>query len=86
MADADLNARLAIASQSKREVGKTAAGLIKPDQVVIIDGGTTALQLIKNLPPNQPMALPRQGLVSQLAHQLYQVPPVSAPGTLHHIF
>lgn len=52
-ADADLNARKNIASQSKQEIGKTAARLIKPDQVVIIDGGTTAMQLVKNLPQNQ---------------------------------
>lgn len=52
-ADADLAARHSIASQSKQEVGKTAAGLIKPEQVVIIDGGTTALQIVKHLPRNQ---------------------------------
>lgn len=52
-ADADLAARQSIASKSKQEIGKTAAGLIKPDQVVIIDGGTTAMQLIRNLPVNQ---------------------------------
>lgn len=52
-ADADLNARQSIASKSKQQIGKTAAGLIKPGQVVIIDGGTTALQLVKNLPPDQ---------------------------------
>lgn len=52
-ADADLTARQSIASRSKQEIGKTAAGLIEPGQVVIIDGGTTALQLIKNLPEDQ---------------------------------
>ncbi len=52
-ADADLNARKAIASKSKQEIGKTAASLIKPGQVVIIDGGTTALELTKNIPKNQ---------------------------------
>ena len=48
-ADADLPARHEIASESKRAIGKVAAELIKPDQVVIIDGGTTALQIIKHL-------------------------------------
>ena len=52
-AEADLNTRQDIASQSKREIGKTAASLVKPDQVIIIDGGTTALQLVKNLPVDQ---------------------------------
>jgi len=49
-ADADLAARQDIASMSKQEVGQAAATLIKPKQVVIIDGGTTALQLVNNLP------------------------------------
>ncbi len=53
LAEADLDVRQGIASESKQEIGKTAAGLIEPDQVVIIDGGTTAMQLVKNLPQNQ---------------------------------
>jgi len=53
LADADLQTRESISSASKNEVGATAAKLIKPDQVVIIDGGTTALQLVRNLPGNQ---------------------------------
>ncbi len=52
-ADADLTVRKDIASQSKKEIGKAAAALIQPDQVVIIDGGTTALQLVKHLPMEQ---------------------------------
>ena len=52
-ADADIDARHSISTKSKREVGTTAAKLIKPDQVVIIDGGTTALQLVSNLPIEQ---------------------------------
>lgn len=52
-ADANLSTRQGIASQSKSEVGKAAAELITPGQVVIIDGGTTALQLIKHLPRDQ---------------------------------
>jgi len=53
LADADLTTRHGIASQSKKEIGKTAAALIKPDQVVIIDGGTTALQIVSHLPRDQ---------------------------------
>lgn len=52
-AEADLTARQTIASQSKQEIGRTAAGLIQPGQVVIVDGGTTALQLVKYLPLDQ---------------------------------
>ena len=49
-ADADLHAREAIASASKRAVGRTAATLVEPGQVIIVDGGTTALQLVAHLP------------------------------------
>jgi len=49
-AEADLIARQAIASVSKKRVGKVAAGLIKPNSVVIVDGGTTTLQMINHLP------------------------------------
>ncbi len=52
-AEADLTARRSIASKSKQEVGKTAAELVKPGQVLIIDGGTTALQLVEHLPKDQ---------------------------------
>jgi len=52
-ADADLETRQSIASQSKQQTGRIAAGLIEPEQVVIIDGGTTAMQLVQNLPPDQ---------------------------------
>jgi len=53
LAEADLDTRQDIASKSKKEIGQTAAALIKPEQVVIIDGGTTALQLVDNLPRDQ---------------------------------
>ena len=49
-AAADLNVRRGIASASKQRVGKVAAGLIKSNSVVIIDGGTTALQIVRHLP------------------------------------
>lgn len=52
-AEADLSVRQGIASQSKQQVGRTAAALIQPGEVVIVDGGTTAMQLIKHLPQNQ---------------------------------
>lgn len=53
-AEADLSARHSIAPQSKKDIGRLAATLVKPNQVVIIDGGTTALQLVHHLPPEQP--------------------------------
>ena len=49
-AEADLAARSGIASASKQRVGRTAAQLIEHDQVVILDGGTTALQVVRHIP------------------------------------
>lgn len=40
-----------MASPEKVAIGKRAANLIEPGQVVFIDGGTTALQLVHHLPP-----------------------------------
>ena len=48
-AEANLYERHTIASESKKRVGQVAAGLIKPNSVIIMDGGTTTLQLIKYL-------------------------------------
>lgn len=49
-ADVNLAARQQIASASKQRVGKVAAGLIQANSVIILDGGTTALQVVKHLP------------------------------------
>jgi DeoR/GlpR family transcriptional regulator of sugar metabolism len=49
-AAADLDTRLNIASASKQRVGKLAAGLIKSNSVVILDGGSTTLQIVRHLP------------------------------------
>lgn len=35
---------------AKQAIAKTAAGMIRPGQVVIIDGGTTSAQLVRHLP------------------------------------
>ena len=56
-AEADLVARSAIASASKRAVGRVAAALVEPDQVIVVDGGTTALQLVAHLPPDRPLTV-----------------------------
>ena len=43
--------RQQIATAAKEAIGRAAAQLIQPGQVVIIDGGTTAVQLARHLPP-----------------------------------
>lgn len=46
----DLKGRQKLAQHSKSKLGQAAAKLIKPGQVVFIDGGTTNAHLVKNLP------------------------------------
>ncbi len=70
-AEADLPARATIAGRSKQQVGKMAASLIKPGQVVIIDGGTTALQLIQHLPPDQPITVVTHSPIVAVALEHY---------------
>lgn len=43
--------RQAISSDAKCAIGRAAAALIQPGQVVFVDGGTTAVQLVRQLPP-----------------------------------
>ena len=47
---ADFTARTGIGQEAKVEVGRLAAGLVRPGQTVAVDGGTTALQLARHLP------------------------------------
>lgn len=56
-ADADLSTRKGIASVSKQAIGKAAAGLIKPGQLVMLDGGTTALQIVAHLPQDMKLTV-----------------------------
>src|SRR4051812_11901665 len=42
--------RQQISTNAKVSIGKTAAGMVQPGQVVFIDGGTTAVQLVRHLP------------------------------------
>jgi len=49
-ATADLRDRWSVAPASKDAVARTAAGLVRPGQVVILDGGTTAVQMARYLP------------------------------------
>ena len=44
-------AREHIAPSSKIAIGRVAAGLIQPGQVVLLDGGTTAMQVARHLHP-----------------------------------
>lgn len=46
----DFAARQEIHADEKAAIGRAAAQLIKPGQVVILDGGTTALQIARHLP------------------------------------
>src|ERR1700726_1537967 len=46
----DFAARQQLAPQGKVAIGRAAARLIKPGQVVALDGGTTTAQLAKHLP------------------------------------
>jgi DeoR/GlpR family transcriptional regulator of sugar metabolism len=51
---ADFAGRTQIAIDEKAAIGRTAAGLIKPGQVIFLDGGTTTGQLVRHLPPTLP--------------------------------
>lgn len=46
---ADLAARREVSPEGKIAIGRAAAGLVRPGQVVLLDGGTTALQLARHL-------------------------------------
>ncbi|MBD9391287.1 DeoR/GlpR family DNA-binding transcription regulator [Acidovorax sp. ACV01] len=45
-----LQVRAQLATDEKRELGRAGAALVQPGQVVIIDGGTTSLQVVQHLP------------------------------------
>jgi DeoR/GlpR family transcriptional regulator of sugar metabolism len=47
---ADLAARQHIAAGDKAAIGRAAAALVQPGQVVFVDGGTTCVQLVRALP------------------------------------
>lgn len=46
----DFDRRRNIAPEAKVEIGKTAATMVQNGQIVIIDGGTTAVQMARHLP------------------------------------
>jgi DeoR/GlpR family transcriptional regulator of sugar metabolism len=47
----DFAFRLNFATDEKRMIGRTAAAMVKPGQVVILDGGTTAIQIARHFAP-----------------------------------
>ena len=49
---ADLKERTALSPAGKAAIGRAAAALVRPGQVVILDGGTTALQVARHLAPD----------------------------------
>jgi DeoR/GlpR family transcriptional regulator of sugar metabolism len=44
--------RLAVATDEKRLIGRAAANMVRAGQVVILDGGTTAVQIARHFPPD----------------------------------
>jgi DeoR/GlpR family transcriptional regulator of sugar metabolism len=48
----DFEARLEVATDEKRNIGQAAANMIQGGQVVILDGGTTAVQIARQLRPD----------------------------------
>ncbi|MCC2961052.1 DeoR/GlpR family DNA-binding transcription regulator [Massilia sp. IC2-278] len=48
----DFAARQQIAVDDKSAIGRAAALMIQPGQVVFLDGGTTSAQLVRHLPPD----------------------------------
>jgi len=48
----DLAGRKLLATDAKTAIAKAAATLIQPKQIIILDGGTTTQELVKQLPPD----------------------------------
>ena len=48
----DYAGRQRLAPREKVAIGRAAAAMVQPGQVVILDGGTTTLQLARHLPPD----------------------------------
>src|SRR6476620_11564279 len=46
----DFAGRQRIASQPKAAIGRAAAAMVRPGQLVFLDGGTTAVQMARHLP------------------------------------
>jgi DeoR/GlpR family transcriptional regulator of sugar metabolism len=51
LADGDLRVRESVSVREKVALGRTAAAMVQSGQVVILDGGTTAIQVARHLAP-----------------------------------
>ncbi len=51
-ATGDFAARLSVATEEKKAIGRAAAAMVRAGQVVILDGGTTAVQIARNFAPD----------------------------------
>jgi len=49
---ADLTGRRSIATNAKAAIGRAAADMVRPGQVVILDGGTTAREVARHRAPD----------------------------------
>ena len=49
---ADFSGRQQVVPDEKTAIGRAAAALVQPGQIVFIDGGTTAVQMARHLAPN----------------------------------
>jgi DeoR/GlpR family transcriptional regulator of sugar metabolism len=47
---ADLKTRKSISAAEKTAIGRAAAGMVQSGQVVFLDGGTTAVEIVRHLP------------------------------------
>src|SRR5215469_2097151 len=45
----DFSRRQQLSTQGKAAIGRAAAGMVRPGQVVLLDGGTTAVQVARHL-------------------------------------
>lgn len=52
LADGDLRVRQTVSVREKVALGRTGAAMIRSGQVVILDGGTTAIQVARHLAPD----------------------------------
>jgi DeoR/GlpR family transcriptional regulator of sugar metabolism len=72
---ATLTARGAISTDEKRSIGQSAAAMITAGQVVFVDGGTTAVQLVRQLDKRLPATIVTHSPVvaAELADHLAEV-------------
>jgi DeoR/GlpR family transcriptional regulator of sugar metabolism len=75
-AAADFATRQGLSTREKIAIGKACAAMVRPGQLVFVDGGTTAVQLARHLPPglNATIATHSPSVAVELvAHPLVEV-------------